>query len=83
MSDLRADGRTPEQLPALAPIHVGTGDELVPPEGGSAWLHTRDGPPTVPTEVDPCGCFVIGVRPDEPFRLNCRTETVQLGNGVV
>jgi hypothetical protein len=58
----------------LARTREGLVGQLVPPDSGSAWLHTVAGS-TVPVEIDHCGCFVIQARPDEPFRLACRTRS--------
>jgi hypothetical protein len=58
----------------LASTRHGLVGQIVPPDSGSAWLHTDAGS-TAPVEIDHCGCFVIRVRPEEPFQLACRTHS--------
>jgi hypothetical protein len=48
--------------------------QIVPPDSGSAWLHTANST-SAPAEIDDCGCFTFPGRPDEAFRLICRTRT--------
>jgi hypothetical protein len=45
--------------------------QIVPPRAGTLEIHTKAGVMT--TTVDEIGCFAVDPKPDNSFRLRCRT----------
>ena len=45
--------------------------QIIPPRAGTLEVHTKAGVMT--TSVDEIGCFAVDPKPDNSFRLRCRT----------
>jgi hypothetical protein len=45
--------------------------QIIPPRAGTLEIHTKAG--VITTTVDEIGCFAVDPKPDNSFRLRCRT----------
>jgi hypothetical protein len=64
---------SPHLLLELEVSEDGLRGQIIPPGPGTLEIHTKAG--IITTTVDEIGCFAVDPKPDNSFRLRCRTAS--------